>query len=74
MYVHLRSLSRAFNARMHKQLDVDEVSGPKDFHRLGGLFPEWLVYLRAFQSKKDSKDHGSMQSRTTLVPGYQMGK
>ena len=37
----------------------------------------WLLYfifLLSCESKKDSKDQELIQSSTTPVPGYQMGK
>ena len=47
---------------------------------LGGGPLMWMMHLHVnqkhddYKSKKDSKDQESLQSSTTPVPGYQMGK
>ena len=38
------------------------------------LISWYYTFYHSVQSKKDRKDQESIQSRTTHVPGYQMGK
>ena len=38
------------------------------------IIPGSRLLISCLQSKKDSKDHESIQSSTTPVPEYQMGK
>ena len=72
--VLLVKLSAKTNINMHRKIQV-----AKGFLRNTGIdFLQEAIgpfgQGRSIQSKKDSKGQESIQSSTTSVPGYQMGK